>query len=130
MNFSEILLLMAIALILFGPEDLPDIARTVGRIVYEIRKATADLTSGFQDIAKNPVDIINKAYEETTRTSVGKASQENIMESRVDEEELLTYEGKSDQSDTTADKNEKKEYDPLAELPDGMVTYEEKGTSR
>ena len=50
----EIILILAIALILFGPEDLPDIARTIGKVVFEIRKATQELTREFQDSMDTP----------------------------------------------------------------------------
>ncbi|MHB1652309.1 MAG: Sec-independent protein translocase subunit TatA/TatB [Desulfitobacteriaceae bacterium] len=139
MNFSEIILLMAIALILFGPEDLPDIARTAGKIVYEIRKATADLTSGFQDIAQSPMDTLNKAFQETTtrRVSEERLSEdgktgENPLLSREDEEELLTYEGQAAVGKAQEAEAVEAEQgaDPLAELPPGVVSYEEKGASR
>lgn len=44
MGFGEIILLMAFALILFGPEELPRVARTVGKTVYELRHATGAVT--------------------------------------------------------------------------------------
>jgi len=119
MGLSEIMLLMAIALILFGPEDLPDIARAVGKIVYEIRKATSELTDGFKEIVDSPMDTLNKTLEETTkRISTEKPA---VVEPAADEgsHDLLTYDGKPVQ-----------EQDPLAELPQGMVTYEEKDASR
>lgn len=121
MGISEIILIMAIALILFGPEDLPDIARTIGKIVYEIRKATQELTSEFQSsIMDNPVNTINKAFEQTiSPQAVQQEQHDSVDETPKDEiaEDLLTYE-----DDIKAD--------PLADLPADMVSYEEKGASR
>ena len=121
MGFSEILLIMAIALILFGPEDLPDIARKIGKVVFEIRKATQDLTKEFQSsVMDNPVTIINKAFEQTTSPRIAeKETPKDESETQKDEidEDLLTYEDEIPN-------------DPLAELPADMVSYEKKGASR
>lgn len=120
MGFSEIFLIMAIALILFGPEDLPDIARTIGKVVFEIRKATHELTKEFQNSMDTPNNILNKAFEQTTSSRSNKqetpAPQSGAEVSATDEV-LLKYE------DENPD-------DPLAELPLDMVSYEEKGASR
>jgi sec-independent protein translocase protein TatA len=40
----EILLILIIALIIFGPGKIPEIGRTLGRTVNAIRKASFDLT--------------------------------------------------------------------------------------
>ncbi|HWJ03059.1 MAG TPA: twin-arginine translocase TatA/TatE family subunit, partial [Verrucomicrobiae bacterium] len=45
MSFTELFFIMVLGLILFGPEELPKIARTVGRMVFEIKKATQDVQS-------------------------------------------------------------------------------------
>ena len=120
MGFTEIVMIMAIALILFGPEDLPDIARTLGKVVFEIRKATNELTKEFQGSFDTPSKVLNKAFEQTTSprlTHLATAvSQSEAPESNTDIE-LLKYE------DEIPD-------DPLAELPLDMVSYEEKGASR
>lgn len=142
MGFSEIVILMAIALILFGPDDLPDIARAIGKIVYEVRKATSELTDGFKDIVESPMNTVNKAFDETTQRT---AMETNVADHEP--EDLMTYDGKpvdkaeDPTGETTAehlttDENNQgenpanQEDDPLAELPSGMVTYEEKGASR
>jgi Sec-independent protein secretion pathway components len=125
MGFSEIVIIMAIALILFGPEDLPDIARTIGKVVYEIRKTTQELTNEFQNsLMDNPVNVINKTFEETISPQKVKeenpsSNSETPSEALKDEieEDLLTYEDEI-------------KADPLAELPVEMVSYEEKGASR
>lgn len=129
MGFSEIILLMAIALILFGPEDLPEIARTVGKIVYEVRKATSELTSSFTDVVQSPRDLMNKAFEETTRVPVVNPNKEDSPESGG-EEELLTYDGKLLPDKAEQASPAKAEDNPLSDLPAGMVTYDDKGTSR
>jgi len=125
----EILLIMVIALILFGPEDLPDIARTIGKVVYEIRKATNDMTKEFHSsIMDNPVDVINKAFEKTTSPRVAETQNEKSgADDRKIDEELLTYE---DEMPVSGEPTNKKSEDPLAGLPLDMVSYEEKGASR
>ena len=41
----EILLILVVALIIWGPEKIPEIARTLGKTVRALRKATFDLTA-------------------------------------------------------------------------------------
>ncbi len=45
MGFGEILLILVVALIIWGPGRLPEIARTLGKTVRAFRKATSDLTT-------------------------------------------------------------------------------------
>ncbi len=42
---GEILLILVIALIIWGPKRLPEIARTLGRITRTLKKASYNLTS-------------------------------------------------------------------------------------
>jgi len=44
-GFGEILLIIVIALIIFGPGRISEIARTIGRTMRSLRKATSDLTA-------------------------------------------------------------------------------------
>lgn len=58
----EVLVVAVLALIVFGPERLPDIARTLGRAMAEVRRMAADVRtefkSGFEldDIEDEPED--------------------------------------------------------------------------
>jgi sec-independent protein translocase protein TatB len=45
LGVPEILLIMVVALIVFGPRKLPEIGRTLGKALGEFRKATDDLKS-------------------------------------------------------------------------------------
>ena len=58
-GFSEFLAIGIIALLVIGPEQLPQVARTLGRLLNELRRATQDLTGGLMDAGyeiKNSLD--------------------------------------------------------------------------
>ncbi|MFY9268231.1 MAG: Sec-independent protein translocase protein TatB [Candidatus Manganitrophaceae bacterium] len=42
-GFPELLLILVIALIVLGPDRLPEIARAVGRGLHQIRRATEEV---------------------------------------------------------------------------------------
>jgi len=42
-GFGELILIMFVALMVFGPRRLPEIGRTIGRVLNELRKATDEL---------------------------------------------------------------------------------------
>ena len=44
-GLGEILLILVVALIIFGPGRIPEIARTMGRVARNLKKATSDLTT-------------------------------------------------------------------------------------
>jgi TatA/E family protein of Tat protein translocase len=44
-GFGEILIILVIALIVFGPRRLPEMGKTIGRSLREFRRATSDIRS-------------------------------------------------------------------------------------
>ena len=85
MGMPEIMLILAVALIIIGPKKLPELAKTIGRAMGEIRNATRDfkrsidLNGDLQDVKDSlhsmkdfsPDDSDKSAYTEvdTTRTA-------------------------------------------------------------
>lgn len=45
MGSMEILFILIVALIIWGPRRIPEIARTLGRMMRTLRKATTDITA-------------------------------------------------------------------------------------
>lgn len=43
LGFSELLLLLLLALLLFGPARLPEVGRAVGRAMAEFRRASLEM---------------------------------------------------------------------------------------
>ena len=49
LGFTEILFILLLALLLFGPRRLPELGRTVGRALAEFRRASTDLRTTIED---------------------------------------------------------------------------------
>ncbi|HHY26188.1 MAG TPA: twin-arginine translocase TatA/TatE family subunit [Desulfitobacterium dehalogenans] len=134
MSFNELIILMVIALVLFGPEDLPDVARAIGKVVFEVKKIAGDMTKEFQDAVNTPSNVLKKTLDDTLKTPAPKKSSQDEKKATAttpstvaeatpeaedpaidekatpnqDDEELLTYDDE----------------DPLAELPQDVVSYD------
>gem|GEM_PF-694725 len=64
---SEIIVILLLALLLLGPEKLPETARKVGRFLAEVRR----VTSGFEEEVRSAMDIgdartVDSALDRTT----------------------------------------------------------------
>jgi sec-independent protein translocase protein TatB len=53
LGFSELILLGVIALIFIGPDQLPEMARTLGRLLNEFKRASTDFQSSLTDTFKD-----------------------------------------------------------------------------
>jgi sec-independent protein translocase protein TatB len=58
LSASEMIIVGVLALILIGPKQLPEVARTVGRLISELKRTANGFTSDFKnemnhEIAKN-----------------------------------------------------------------------------
>lgn len=60
-GFSELLILAVIALIFIGPKELPEIARVIGRMLNELKRATGDLTATWLE----PTERLREEFKNT-----------------------------------------------------------------
>lgn len=58
MGLSELLFIAVFGLLLFGPEELPKIAKTIGRIVFEVKKEIGSVKKDIIDVITD--DVIKK----------------------------------------------------------------------
>ena len=68
----ELLIILAVALIVFGPRKLPEIGRTLGKALGEFRKATDDLKNTIErevrlEELKEIGPSITKPFESVSR---------------------------------------------------------------
>ena len=47
-SIAHLVIIFVVALVVFGPEKLPDLARNLGKVMGEFRRATGDLRSTFE----------------------------------------------------------------------------------
>lgn len=84
-GLPELLIIVAIALIVFGPNKLPELARAFGRAMREFKKATEEVKESFEAETKELDDIketlsgrhLERLIEDTS------ASVETITETTV-----------------------------------------------
>jgi TatA/E family protein of Tat protein translocase len=68
---TEFLLILAVGLIVFGPQKLPELARALGKAIGEFRKATSEIKQTFEadeNIAKVK-ETFDKAVAEGMRSN-------------------------------------------------------------
>jgi sec-independent protein translocase protein TatB len=52
LGFTEVLVILVVALLVFGPDRLPELARSLGRGLAEFRRASSDLRRSVMDAAE------------------------------------------------------------------------------
>ena len=64
LGFENSLILMVLALVVFGPRRLPEIGRQIGKLMYEIRKASNDFKFQMEDELRKAEDEDRRKKEE------------------------------------------------------------------
>lgn len=58
-GFPGLILILVIALVIFGPKKLPEIGKAAGQTLREFKKSAHNLTSDVTDEVNETKDIIN-----------------------------------------------------------------------
>jgi TatA/E family protein of Tat protein translocase len=53
-GMTELLVILVVALLVFGPQKLPELARSLGKAMNEFRRASSDLRASFQEAVDAP----------------------------------------------------------------------------
>lgn len=53
-GMTELLVILVVALIVFGPTKLPELARSLGKAMNEFRRASSDLRATFNEAVEPP----------------------------------------------------------------------------
>ncbi|MDD2335729.1 MAG: TatA/E family twin arginine-targeting protein translocase [Geobacteraceae bacterium] len=69
-GMPQILIILAIALIIFGPQKLPELARTLGKALADFKRAANDFKSSIEEEAQN---------EEVRETALKEAENEKVV---------------------------------------------------
>lgn len=65
MGFPELILILVIALVIFGPGKLPEVGQALGRGVKEFKKATDNVKEGIKEEVQADM-VADKAGEKGT----------------------------------------------------------------
>jgi len=63
-GFQEIVIILILALVVFGPKRLPEIGKSLGQGLREFKKMSNELTSSLNSIGDEPEEPRRKYQEE------------------------------------------------------------------
>lgn len=69
-SFPELLIIMLVVLLVFGPEKLPDVARTLGKLMGELRKSSDQVRREFYNAVYKPADEVKRRISQEARTLI------------------------------------------------------------
>ncbi|HZA67007.1 MAG TPA: Sec-independent protein translocase protein TatB [Geminicoccaceae bacterium] len=78
-GWSEMAVILLVALIVIGPKDLPRVARTMGRWAAKGRAMAREFQTALEDMAREAeLDKVKNEIEKAGRTNVGKTIEKTI----------------------------------------------------
>ncbi len=101
-GMPELMLIFVLALLIFGPKELPKIARTIGKAMAELRRASDELRDGIQrevDLADRENEAPSSPAEAVPSTTLAEATPPVPGTQPVD----TTAGGQADESGTSAE---------------------------
>ena len=85
LSIPHLIIIFLVALVVFGPQKLPELARTLGKLMAEFRKATGDLRSTFDEhmreleLEAQRLDLQKRELELARQQSQQRAQQSNAV---------------------------------------------------
>ena len=83
---GELLLILVIVLMVFGPGKLSEVARTLGRVVREFKKYSSALTKDFREEFEKQVKETPKRREKSIKKNEEALSEPKATSTKEEEE--------------------------------------------
>ena len=80
LGMADSLILMVLALVVFGPRRLPQIGRQIGKLMYEFRKASNDFKFQMEEELRNAEDADRKKKEEERLSTLALSAPAETVE--------------------------------------------------
>ena len=87
LGMSEVVLILVIAMVVFGPKKLPDMGKALGRTMNEFRRASADSFNDFDEVS-NEVKQVKEEVVQAANAVKESIAQENITKENTTQEKL------------------------------------------
>jgi len=91
MGLGEILVIGVVALLVIGPQQLPQVARVVGRLFGEVKKATQDLSGGLLDATREVNEVVDNA-KGSIKQGITDSKKALLEESKITENNTVSLE--------------------------------------
>ena len=83
LGMADSLILMVLALVVFGPKRLPQIGRQIGKLMYEFRKASNDFKYQMEEELRNAEDADRRKREEAERQRTLAETQQVLAQAQT-----------------------------------------------
>lgn len=98
-GFQEMLIILVVALIVFGPKRLPDLARSLGKGIAEFKKASEEVRKGIEDAVQEEEKPTTPPKEHTA-AAPNPQPADSVIYASANPEAGLTETQHSGQDDT------------------------------
>jgi sec-independent protein translocase protein TatA len=82
LGMSEVVLILVIAMVVFGPKKLPDMGKALGRTMNEFRRASAASFNDFDEVS-NEVKQVKEEVVQAANAVKESIAQENITKVKL-----------------------------------------------
>ena len=114
LGFPEMIIIFLLALVLFGPNKLPEIGRTIGRAITEFRKASSDLKETFTTEYRN-LERETESLKQATTESIAQATNDYQYDNSYSYDYSSSYESQTVTEGSNGSSADSTAYDPSSE---------------
>src|SRR5215831_14070115 len=124
LGMADSLILMILALVVFGPRRLPQIGRQIGKLMYEFRKASNDFKFQMEEELRNAEEADRRKRDEAARQQTLTETQKAAALAQSAAESALNAAAEIKSAQAAAQTET-----PAPEIPNDSVSEPEPGSA-